>query len=372
MSPQDKQSTDCVVVGAGVVGLAAARAMAMTGREVIVLEAAHGIGTGASSRNSEVIHAGIYYPAGSLKARLCVEGKQALYRYCAGRGINHRRLGKLIVAVTSEEVGALQQYEAQALANGVGDLQWLSAAEVRELEPEVVAVRALLSPSTGIIDSHEFMLALQGDLEAAGGMVVFDTPVQSIASERSAFRLLCADRDQSEIHATTVINAAGLQAPALAAATAGLPPVCLPQAYFAKGHYYGLSGRSPFSRLVYPLAGDGGLGVHVTLDLTGAAKFGPDVRWVDSVDYAFDDSRRAAFIAAIRRYYPALDDSRLQPAYTGIRSKIVGPGERTADFVIQGSEDHGLPGLVNLFGIESPGLTASLAIGECVAGMLSR
>lgn len=362
--------TDCVVVGAGVVGLAVARSVAATGREVIVLEAESAIGTGTSSRNSEVIHAGIYYPAGSLKARLCVSGKQALYRYCVERGVAHRQTGKIIVAVTDDEISTLQQYEIQARANGVTDLRWLEAAELRDLEPEVAAVRGLLSPSTGIIDSHELMIALQGDIEANGGSIVVNTPVHSIGRVGRAFRLECADQGASEIHAASVINAAGLQAPELAAATEALPARCVPEARYAIGHYYSLSGRSPFSRLVYPLAGDGGLGVHVTLDRSGAARFGPDVRWIDSVDYAFDDSRREAFISAIQRYYPGLEAARLQPAYTGIRPKIAGPGDPAADFLIQGSAKHGLPGLVNLFGIESPGLTAALAIGALVSQML--
>jgi L-2-hydroxyglutarate oxidase LhgO len=361
---------DCVVIGAGVVGLAVARAVAMTGREVIVIERAHTIGTGASSRNSEVIHAGLYYPSRSLKARLCVEGKAALYRYCAERGVAHRRLGKIIVAVTEQEIAALQRYEAQARANGVLDLSWLSAAEVRELEPEVTAVRGLLSPSTGIIDSHELMLALQGDLEALGGLIAFDTQVKSIAADGTGWRLSCGEGDDADLHSAAVINAAGLQAPALAANTRGLPDAAVPRAYFAKGHYYSLSGVAPFRRLVYPLATEGGLGVHVTLDMAGAVRFGPDVRWVDSLDYAFDDSQRANFVRAIKRYYPGLDEASLLPAYTGIRSKITGPGAPAGDFVIQGPADHGLPGLVNLFGIESPGLTASLAIGDRVAAIL--
>ena len=362
--------TDCVVVGAGVIGLSVARAVAAAGREVIVLERERAIGTGTSSRNSEVIHAGIYYPAGSLKARLCVSGKQALYRYCVERGVACRRTGKIIVAVTDDEIGTLQQYEIRARANGVNDLRWLEAAELRDLEPEVAAVRGLLSPSTGIVDSHELMVALQGDIETHGGNVVVNTPVRSIGRTARGFRVECADPGASEIHAASLINAAGLQAPELAAATQGLPRRCVPEARYAIGHYYSLSGRSPFNRLVYPLAGDGGLGVHVTLDMSGAARFGPDVRWIDCVDYAFDDSRREAFISAIRRYYPGLDASRLQPAYTGIRPKIAGPGDPSADFLIQGSADHGLPGLVNLFGIESPGLTAALAMGDRVARML--
>ena len=362
-------SVDCVVIGAGAVGLAVAARLARDGREVIVLEAAGAIGTGTSSRNSEVIHAGIYYPTGSLKARLCVSGKALLYRYLEDRGIAHQRIGKLIVAVSDAENPVLEDYHRQAQANGVMDLTWVSAAEAAEMEPAVKCQRALFSPSTGILDTHAYMLSLQADLEAAAGVIAFNTAVERIESGASGYRVYCADGET--IMARELVNSAGLNAPAIAAVTAGMPAAQLPRASYAKGHYYMLSGRSPFRRLVYPLAGGGGLGVHVTLDMAGAARFGPDVRWVDAVNYEFDDSQRDAFVTAIRRYYPELDAARLVQAYTGIRPKISGPGEAAADFMIQGPGTHGMPGLVNLFGIESPGITASLAIAEEVAGLLT-
>jgi L-2-hydroxyglutarate oxidase LhgO len=361
---------DCVVAGAGVVGIAVARALALAGREVVVLEQAAAIGTGTSSRNSEVIHAGIYYPTGSLKARLCVAGKVALYDYCAERGVAHRRLGKIIVAVTDDERAALERHYARAAANGVAELQWLTAAEVAELEPGIRCVRGLLSPSTGIIDTHEYMLALRGDLEAAGGEIVLKTPVDRVVAGDGGLRVHVGGAAPAHLDADIFINAAGLHAPELGRRVAGLAPRHVPKAFFAKGHYYALSGKAPFSHLVYPLATQGSLGVHVTLDMTGAARFGPDITWVNDEDYAFDDSRRPGVIDAIRRYYPALDATRLQPAYTGIRPKIAGPGEESADFIVQGPAEHGVPGLVSLFGIESPGLTASLAIGEYVTSLL--
>lgn len=361
---------DCVIAGAGVIGLAVARAVAQAGREVLVVESAVTIGTGTSSRNSEVIHAGIYYPPRSLKARLCVTGKKALYDYLAGRDVAHRRVGKIIVAVNAAEIPTLERYHAQAEANGVNDLQWLSAAEVAGLEPEITCVRGLLSPSTGILDTHEYLLALRGDLEAAGGLVALNTPVERVEVTKGGFCVQYGGAEPAVVECAAFINATGLHAPDLAGRIDALAGQHVPQAYYAKGHYYALSGKSPFQRLVYPLAEEGGLGVHVTLDMAGVTRFGPDVTWVKDEDYAFDDSRRPAFINAIRRYYPGLDASRLQPAYTGLRPKIAGPGEPDADFVIQGPAEHGVPGLVNLFGIESPGITASLAIGEHVATLL--
>ena len=362
---------DCIVAGAGAVGLAVARELALAGDEVLVLESAAAIGTGTSSRNSEVIHAGIYYPTNSLKAELCVAGKAALYRFCAKRDVAHRRIGKLIVAVNDSEIPRLEEYKRQAEANGVRDLEWLSAGEVRRREPEVICARALLSPSTGILDTHEYMLALQADLESAEGLVAFNAPVAEVVAQGDGFSVQTGGADPTRIQCRRFINAAGLHAPALAGKIHGLAPEHVPQAFFAKGHYYSLRGKSPFKQLIYPLAGEGGLGIHVTLDMAGAARFGPDVSWVDDEDYSFDDARRGEFEAAIRRYYPGLESDRLQSAYTGIRPKIVGPGAAAADFLLQDASVHGVPGLVNLFGIESPGITASLAIAARVRAQLA-
>ncbi len=361
---------DCAVIGAGVVGLAVARELALAGREVIVLDRAGAIGTETSSRNSEVIHAGIYYPAGSLKARLCVAGKRLLYRYCSERGIPHARLGKLLVATAAAEVPALEGYARSAAANGVDDLAWLSAERVAEIEPAVRCVAALHSPSTGIVDSHALMQSLQGDAENAGATLVFRSPVERGAAGDDGIDLQVGGAEPMAIRCRSVVNCAGLAAPALARTIAGVPDARVPRAYFAKGHYFTLAGRSPFGRLIYPMAEAGGLGVHVTLDLAGQARFGPDVEWIDEVDYAFDERRAERFYAAIRRYYPDLPDGALQPGYTGVRPKIVGPGAPAADFVIDGPAAHGVAGLVNLFGIESPGLTASLAIAGEVAARL--
>jgi L-2-hydroxyglutarate oxidase LhgO len=362
-------SVDCIVIGAGVVGLAVARALALGGRDVLVLDAGPVIGSETSSRNSEVIHAGIYYPGGSLKARLCVAGRDRLYAYCAERGVRHARVGKLIVATAQNEVGILESYRAQANANGVRDLAWLTSGEVAGLEPEVRCVRALHSPSTGIIDSHEYMLALQADLEAARGSVVLNTRVTAVRARGDGFEV---DVDGAPaVLSGTCINSAGLHAPDLARRIDGLDARHVPEAHYAIGHYFTLQGKSPFRHLVYPVAEKAGLGIHVTLDIAGGARFGPDVKWLDRIDYAFDESRRASFATAIRRYWPGVEESRLQPAYTGIRPKISGPGAPGADFVIQGPAQHGVAGLVNLFGIESPGLTASLAIGDEVVKALS-
>ena len=360
---------DCVVIGAGVVGLAVARALALQGREVMVLEAADAIGTQTSSRNSEVIHAGIYYPQGSLKARLCVQGRQMLYAYCEARGIGHRRCGKLIVATHEAQQAQLQAIQAKAAANGVTDLVLLTREQAVTMEPALHCVAALHSPSTGIVDSHALMLALQGDLEHAGGMVVLNAPLAR--AQVRADGLMLEMQDGTQLIANSVINAAGVHAPALARTFEGLDARHVPTAYYAKGNYFTLSGRSPFQHLIYPVPEAAGLGVHLTVDLGGQAKFGPDVQWVDSPDdLVVQPARGEVFYAEVRKYWPALPDGALLPGYAGIRPKINAPHEVASDFVIQGPAEHGVPGLVNLFGIESPGLTSSLAIGEWVQGLL--
>jgi L-2-hydroxyglutarate oxidase LhgO len=355
---------DVLVVGAGVVGLAVARELQLAGREVVLADAESQFGMHTSSRNSEVIHAGIYYAAGSLKARFCVRGKALLYDYCASRGVPHNGIGKLIVATEDGEEAALDGYRAKAEANGVDDLRPVSLAKLQELEPEVTARAALFSPSTGIIDSHAYMQALLTDFEAAGGVFARRCAVTGAVAESTGFTVILADGER--IRVRSLVNSAGIEAPALAATIAGLDARHVPARRFAIGHYYTLAGRSPFRHLIYPLPVPGALGIHVTLDLAGGARFGPDIRWVDAVDYGFDDSRRGDFAAAIRRYYPAVSEEDLVPAYTGIRPKIVVDGAVLEDFVISGPEQHGMAGLVNLFGVESPGLTSSLAIAEAV------
>lgn len=357
---------DCVVVGAGVVGLAVARALAMAGREVVLVEAADAIGTGTSSRNSEVVHAGLYYPAGSLKAQLCVEGRERLYAYCASRGVAHRRCGKLIVATDASQHAALDALLAAAHRNGVTDVQALDAADARRREPALACSAALWSPSTGIVDSHGLMLALQGEAEDRGAMLALKSPVERGEVGAGGVVLQVGGEQPMRVRARRVVNSAGLHAPALAARLDGLDAQFVPPARYCKGSYFALAGRAPFSHLVYPMHDHAGLGVHLTLDLAGQARFGPDTEWVDAIDYRVEPRRADAFYAAIRRYWPALPDGALAPAYAGIRPKIVGPGEPAADFVIQGPAVHGVPGLVNLFGIESPGLTASLAIADAV------
>ena len=363
------EQVDCIVIGAGVVGLAVARALAAAGREVMVLEAESGIGTGISSRNSEVIHAGIYYTPGSLKAKLCVQGKAQLYRYCQSRGIGHRQCGKLIVATSAAQVAQLAGIIAKAIANGVDDLVLLKGEQARALEPQLECVAAIHSPSTGIVDSHALMLALQADLEAAGGLVALNSPVSSAMCLRSGIELLALDG--TRLLANSVVNAAGLQAVALAQRFGGLSPDHIPHAAFAKGNYFTLTGRAPFDHLIYPVPESAGLGVHLTLDLGGQAKFGPDVQWVDSPDdLTVDGSRGDAFYAEVRKYWPALKDGALMPGYAGMRPKINAQNEPARDFLIQGPAEHGVPGLVNLFGIESPGLTSALAIGDYVVELL--
>jgi L-2-hydroxyglutarate oxidase LhgO len=363
-------SIDCLVIGAGVVGLAVARALARAGREVIVVEAQGAIGTGTSSRNSEVIHAGIYYPTGLIKTRLCVEGKAMLYAFCRDHGVPHRRCGKLIVAADEAETAKLAALAAQAEANGVPDLVWLTGPEARALEPALVAERALLSPSTGIVDGHALMLALRGEAEAHGAMVALATPVISGRAARGGVVIETGGAGAMRLKAAHVVNAAGLGAQAVARAIDGMPADEIPPLHLAKGNYFSLSIRSPFSRLVYPMPADGGLGVHLTLDLAGQARFGPDVEWVETVGYDVDPGRAQSFYPAIRTYWPGLPDGALQPAYAGVRPKIARPGGPSTDFLIQTEDEHGVSGLVNLFGIESPGLTACLAIADEVADRL--
>ena len=371
MRPMATESVDCVVVGAGVVGLAVARALAMAGREVVIVEAEDAFGTATSARNSEVIHAGIYYPTSSLRATLCVRGRQLLYDFCATHGVNHRRCGKLIVAQNDAEHAQLQLIDKRAHANGVPDLQWLTRAEALALEPELRCTSALLSPSTGIVDSHGLMLALLGDAEAHGAMLALRSPVQAAAAVAGGIELQVGGDTATTLQAKAVVNSAGHGAPVLAAATAGLARAHVPPRYFAKGCYFTLAGRAPFSRLVYPAPGEAGhLGVHLTLDLGGQARFGPSFRWVDGLDYTVDAGEAAHFYDEVRRYWPALRDGALQPGYTGVRPKIRGPGEPAQDFRIDGPAAHGVAGLVNLFGIESPGLTSSLAIAEHVVALL--
>jgi L-2-hydroxyglutarate oxidase LhgO len=366
---------DAIVIGAGVVGLAVGRALAQQGLETVVLEAANAIGTATSSRNSEVIHGGLYYPTGSLKARLCVAGRERLYAYAAAHGVAHRRCGKLIVARGPAQAEGLERIHAQALANGVDDVRRLTGDEARALEPALVCDAALLSPSTGIVDSHGLMLALQGDLEAAGGALALLSPVAAVHCGGTRHRIDAGGQTPMTIEARVVVNAAGLWAPAVAARMHGLAPQHVPAAHFAKGNYYALGGRAPFSRLVYPIPEAAGLGVHLTLDLAGQARFGPDVEWLavtapEQIDYRVDPRRADAFYAEIRRYWPALPDGALQPAYSGVRPKLGGPAAPAADFVVQGPAVHGVPGLVNLFGIESPGLTSCLAIADEAMSML--
>lgn len=366
---------DCVVIGAGVVGLAVARACAQRGWETVLVEAENAIGTGTSSRNSEVIHAGIYYPQGSLKARLCVEGKRKLYAYCEEKGVAYRRCGKLIVATGETQLDKLRAIRGAASANGVDDLMWLTREEALAKEPALHCVAALESPSTGIVDSHGLMLALQGDFEAAGGMLAFCSPVVggSVNATRAnqPIRLDIGGAEPMQLLAKRVVNSAGLSAQPIAQTIGGMRPEAIPPWRYAKGNYYSLACAAPFSRLVYPVPEPGGLGVHLTLDLGGQARFGPDVEWIDTIDYTVDPRRAASFYAAIRAYWPALPDDALQPGYAGIRPKLAIPA-KDGDFMIQDAGEHGVNGLVNLYGIESPGLTASLAIADEVVERLQQ
>jgi len=361
---------DCAVIGAGVIGLAVARTLALRGREVVLLEATREIGSATSSRNSEVIHAGIYYPKGSLKARLCVAGRDRLYAFCTSHGVPHRRLGKLIVATSEAQRAELEALAAKAAANGVADLFPLDRAEIAKREPAIAAVAGLFSPSTGIIDSHGYMLALRGDAEAAGAMIAFDSPVLGSEAKPNGILLRVGGGSATTLLCRHLVNAAGLGAQAVARAIEGLDTALVPPLHYAKGNYFVLAGRTPFRHLIYPVPELAGLGIHVTLDMTGAARFGPDVQWIDRIDYAVDPGRADSFYAAIRRYWPGLPDGALLPGYAGIRPKLQPPGGAAEDFVIQGPAAHGVPRLVNLYGIESPGLTASLALADLVADAL--
>ncbi|WP_454853468.1 NAD(P)/FAD-dependent oxidoreductase [Rhizobium binxianense] len=358
---------DTVIVGGGVIGLAVGRALALAGREVTVLEAEAMTGSITSARNSEVIHAGLYYPTGSLKARLCVEGRQALYAFCEERGIPHRRCGKVVVAATEPEAVYLEKLMAQALANGVTDCTFLDGAELRRLEPNITGAAALLSPSTGIIDSHRLMEAYITDIESCGGAIVLHSPVLGGALEQDTVLLSVGGRDPVEVEARLVVNCAGLDAWSVSRGIDGVDPVSIPPRHIAKGSYFSFAGRAPSDRLVYPVPEPGGLGVHLTLDLAGQARFGPDVEWVETIDYDVDPRRADSFYAAIRRYWPALPDGALQPSYAGVRPKVAGPAGGAGDFIIQGPQETGHPAYLALYGIESPGLTSSLAIAARVA-----
>ncbi len=362
---------DCLVIGAGVIGLAVARALAQHGHDVIIAERERSFGTGISARNSGVIHAGIHYPAGSLKALACVEGRDRLYAYCAERRIPHRRCGKLIVATAHDQIATLEAIDAQARRNGVDDLRMLDRAATLALEPVLRTSAALLSPSTGIVDSHALMQALLADAEAHGAVLALDTRISRLIPGTDGIAIFADDERDAALTARYVINTAGLGAQAIASATAELDVRHIPPLHLAKGNYFALNRRSPFSRLIYPVPVPGGLGTHLTLDLAGAARFGPDVEWIDEIDYAVDPARARSFYAAIRDYWPDLADGELVPDYAGIRPKISGSGEPAQDFVMSGPADHGIAGLVNLFGIESPGLTSSLALAERIAAMIS-
>ena len=363
----DFEHVDSVVVGGGVIGLAVGRALALRGREVVVLEAEAQIGTGISSRNSGVIHAGLYYPKDSLRAKFCVRGKAMMYAYCASRGVSHQRIEKLIVATEPDQDVDLRALMARAAQNGVGDLDYLDAAAARVLEPAVRCTGALRSPSTGIVDVHELMLAFQADIEAHGGIVITNSPFQAAAVKAGSLMVSVGGAEPMLLGARVLVNCAGLQTQAVAGTIDGIEPATIPTRYLAKGNYFYLAGRSPFERLIYPLPSGAWLGVHVGLDLAGRCKFGPDIHWLDREDYVVDEGQTPAFYAAIRRYWPELPDGALQPDYCGIRPKLYAAGEAARDFLVQTQASHGVAGLINLFGIESPGLTSSMAIGEYIA-----
>ena len=363
---------DSVIIGAGVIGLALARELALAGRSVLVLERAASAGLETSSRNSEVIHAGIYYPTGSLKATLCVQGRDLLYDFCTSAGVETRRLGKIIVATAPEEEIKLQSIQALATANGVDDLQWLTADEVARLEPEVRCTRALLSPSTGIVDATAYMLALQGEAETHGASFAFNTAFGGARRRDGLFHMTArsSDGEAVDITCTSLINAAGHGAHDAATGVDGVSPAQLPPRFLAKGNYCSVSGKSPFTHLVYPVPVAGALGIHATLDMAGAARFGPDIQWITGFDYGLPDGLPEKFSAAVESYWPGVRDRTLSPSYCGIRPKVHGPEKSAADFIIQGEAEHGIRGLVNLFGMESPGLTASLAVAKLVRSLL--
>jgi len=360
-----------LVIGAGVIGLAVARTAARAGHDVTVAEMTGGIANGVSSRNSEVVHAGLYYPTNSLRARHCVRGRRMLYEFCAGHGVGHRKCGKLVVATDAAELGKVEAIRKQGEANGVEDLEIIGGNAARALEPELSCIGALASPQSGIVDSHGFMRALWGELEDNGGMIAFETPVERISYRAPRWQVRFGGRDTGTLDFDAVVNAAGLGAQSLARRIDGYPADQVPRLVLAKGNYFSYAGRPVFSRLIYPTPVDGGLGVHVTLDLAGRMRFGPDVEWIKEESYGIDAARADGFYARIRSYWPRLPDGTLVPDYCGIRPKLTGPGEPAADFMIAGPPAHGLPRLVNLFGIESPGLTASLSIAEDVVQYLA-
>jgi L-2-hydroxyglutarate oxidase LhgO len=361
-----------LVVGAGVIGLAVARAAALAGHEVIVAEATEAIGTGISSRNSEVIHAGLYYPTGSVRAYHCTRGRRMLYDYCASHSIQHSKCGKLLVATNDQELAKVEAIRAQGEANGVEGLTMIGGNAARTLEPELWCIAALQSPESGIIDGHQYMLALRGDLEDRGGMIAFATPVEHMQHVAGEWRVWFGGPEPGHLDVDAVVNAAGLGAQALAHRIEGYPTAHVPRLVLAKGNYFAYAGRPVFRRLIYPTPVDGGLGVHVTVDLAARMRFGPDVEWIAREHYAVDPGRAQSFYARIRTYWPRLPDGSLVPDYAGIRPKLTGPGEPAADFMIVGPDAHGMPGLVNLFGIESPGLTSSLSLAEATIAALVR
>src|SRR5882724_5736728 len=359
-----------LVIGAGVVGLACARAAALAGHEVIVAEATGGIGNGVSSRNSEVIHGGMYYPTGSERAKHCVQGRRMLYDFLSSHGVPHRKAGKLIVAVDEKQTAKIEGIARQGEINGVEGLEFLGGNAARAMEPALNCVAALYSPETGIIDSHAFMLALQGDLEDRGGMIAFNTPVEGLRPSKDGWEVRFGGDDAGAMTVDAVVNSAGLGAQTVARGTEGYAPARVPRLVLAKGNYFGFAGRPAFSHLIYPAPVEGGLGTHVTLDMAGRMRFGPDVEWIDAESYTVDPRRADSFYANVRTYFPELPDNSLVPDYCGIRPKLTGKGEAAADFLIDGPAGHGLPRLVHLFGIESPGLTSSLSIADEVVGQL--